>query len=80
MPIKKTKKKVLLVTTSLANGGAERFVATLSKILVNLEYEVHIVTVLNNIEFEYYGSLFNMGLLKEKNDSLLGKIKRFFVL
>ena len=80
MPIKKTKKKVLLVTTSLANGGAERFVATLSKILVNLEYEVHIVTVLNNIEFEYYGSLFNMGLLKEKNDSLLGKINRFFVL
>ena len=80
MPIKKTKKKVLLVTTSLAKGGAERFVATLSKILVNLEYEVHIVTVLNNIEFEYYGSLFNMGLLKEKNDSLLGKINRFFVL
>lgn len=80
MPIKKTKKKVLLVTTSLANGGAERFVATLSKILVNLEYEVHIVTVLNNVEFEYQGELFNMGLLKEKNDSFLGKINRFFVL
>ncbi|SHI62422.1 glycosyltransferase [Flavobacterium terrae] len=80
MTIKKTKKKVLLVTTSLANGGAERFVATLSKILVNLEYEVHIVTVLNNIEFEYQGELFNMGFLKEKNDSVFGKINRFFVL
>lgn len=80
MPIKKTKKKILLVTTSLANGGVERFVATLSKILVNLDYEVHIITVLNKVEFDYEGELFNIGLLKEKNDSFLGKIKRFFAL
>ncbi|GAA4767190.1 MULTISPECIES: glycosyltransferase [Flavobacterium] len=79
MPIKKTKKKVLLVTTSLANGGAERSTALLSILLTQLGYEVHITTVLNKIEFEYEGQLLNLGLLKEKNNTVLGRINRFFV-
>ncbi len=72
-----TKKKILIVTISLANGGAERFVSTLSKILYNLGYEVHIVTVLNKVEFDYKGELFNLGLLKDNDNSFFGKIIRF---
>lgn len=73
-----TKKKILIVTISLADGGAERFVSILSEILHNLGHEVHIVTVLNKIEFDYKGKLYNLGLLKDKNDSFFGKITRFF--
>jgi len=73
------KKRILIVTTSLANGGAERFVSNLSYILNDLNFEVHIALVLNKIEFEHKATLLNLGLLKDKDNTLFGKIKRFFV-
>jgi glycosyltransferase involved in cell wall biosynthesis len=74
------KKKILIVTTSLANGGAERFASTLSKILDHYGHQIHIVSVMNQIEYDYKGELCNLGLLKDKDDSFLGKINRFLVL
>ena len=70
------KKKICIVTSSLGKGGAEKSSATLSKMLFNSGYEVHIVSVLNKIEFSYEGVLFNLGAIKEKNDTLLGRINR----
>ena len=46
-------KKVCIVVTSLGRGGAERSSALLSIMLDNLGYNVHIVSVLNDIEYEY---------------------------
>lgn len=71
------KKKICIITTSLAKGGAERSSALLSKMLDNLNYEVHIVTVLDDIDFEYSGTLFNLGKLKNSRNSKWNQIKRF---
>lgn len=72
-------KKICIVVTSLGKGGAERSSALLSKMLVALGHEVHVVIVLNDIDYEYSGSLLNLGELKDKNDTLIGKINRFLV-
>lgn len=71
------KKKICIVTTSLAKGGAERSSALLSKMLNNLNYDVHIVTVLDDIDYEFSGTLFNLGKLKNANNSKWNQIKRF---
>jgi glycosyltransferase involved in cell wall biosynthesis len=73
------KNKILLVTTSLADGGAERSTGLLSVLLSQLGHEVHIVTLLNEVEFRYEGTLFNMGKLKDANNTFLGRINRFLV-
>ncbi|MBQ0788358.1 MAG: glycosyltransferase [Oceanihabitans sp.] len=71
------KKKICVVTSSLAKGGAEKSSATLTHILHNLGYNVHVVTLLSQVEYAYSGTLFNLGEFKDKNDTFLGKIKRF---
>lgn len=68
-----------MVVTSLGKGGAERSAAILTNMLASLGHEVHVVSIVNTIDFEYSGTLLNLGLIKEKQDSLLGKIKRFKV-
>lgn len=72
--------KVAIVTRMLAHGGAERFAALLSEMLDAQGYEVHLITVLNKVEYNYRGTLYNLGLLKEQDDSVLGRIKRAFEL
>lgn len=73
-------KKICIVVSSLGGGGAERSSALLSQLLFDLGYEVHIISVLNNIDFPYKGTLLNLGKLKEKDDSSLGRLKRLRVL
>ena len=65
--------------SSLGKGGAERSSALLSKMLIGLGYDVHIVSILNYIDYEYAGTLLNLGELKDKNDTFFGRIQRFFV-
>ncbi|NNK88387.1 MAG: glycosyltransferase [Flavobacteriaceae bacterium] len=72
----KNKKKICLVVSSLGRGGAERSAGLLSKALSNSGYDVHIVTILNDISFDYAGQVFNLGKLKERNDSFIGRIWR----
>ncbi|GIZ10485.1 glycosyltransferase [Flavobacterium sp. UMI-01] len=72
--------KILIVLQSLANGGAERSGGLLSVLLSNLGFDVHIVTVLDGVEFEYKGELLNLGILKKKNDTLFGRLQRLLVL
>jgi len=65
------------VVSSLGRGGAERSSATLSNMLYNLGHEVHVVSVLNRIDYDFAGVLLNLGELKDKSDSLIGRYQRF---
>lgn len=68
--------KIALVTHSLARGGAERSSALLSKMLEALGHEVHVIAIIDAIEYDYGGTLFNLGQLKNVDDSTLGRFKR----
>lgn len=72
------KKKICIVVSSLGKGGAERSSAILSKILVGLGHDVHIVSVLNRIDYSYAGTLLNLGTLKDHNDSFVGRLQRLW--
>jgi glycosyltransferase involved in cell wall biosynthesis len=72
--------KIAIVTQSLANGGAERSCALLSKIFSQLGFEVHTICVLDEIEYEYSGTIFNLGLLKNKDNSIFGRFQRLLAL
>ncbi len=74
------KLKVCLVTISLAEGGAERSTGLMSKILTDIGYDVHIVSLRNKIVYDYAGTLFNIGIDKDANDTIPGKISRFYKL
>ncbi|MDA9126053.1 glycosyltransferase [Flavobacteriaceae bacterium] len=77
-PSNTARKKICIVTSSLGKGGAEKSSAVLSALLHNLGYEVHIISVLNTIDYDYKGTLLNLGALKDKDASFFGKIKRFW--
>jgi glycosyltransferase involved in cell wall biosynthesis len=72
----KHKKRICIVSRSLSEGGADRVAAMQSIFLHNLGYDVYIVTILNSIKYPYKGELFNLGELKEKNDTVLGRFNR----
>lgn len=72
--------KICIVTQSLGLGGAERSAAMQSIMFAELGYEVHIVLISNIISYEYSGVLFNLGLLKEKSNSIIDKINRIILL
>ena len=76
---KANSKKICIVVMSLGKGGAERSSALLSIMLSQAGFNVHIVSVLDKIDFLYKGTLLNLGILKKKNDTILGRIKRFIV-
>lgn len=73
------KKKICIVVSSLGKGGAERSSALLSKMLTNLGYNIHIVSVLSGVDYEYSGTLFNLGNIKDKNDTFFGRLNRLFL-
>ncbi|AUC77518.1 glycosyltransferase [Olleya sp. Bg11-27] len=77
--IKRNNKKVCIVVSSLAGGGAERSSGLLSIMLYDAGFDVHVVSVLNNIDFPYKGELLNLGLLKDKDDSVFGRWHRLRV-
>jgi len=74
------KTKIAIVTRSLANGGLERFSGLLSKMLSELGFEIHLVSILDEIEYEYEGVLFNLGLQKNADNTTFGRFKRFLTL
>ncbi len=74
---KDTHKKIALVTISLGGGGAERSTAILSQVLSNKGFDVHIIMLTNHIDYEYSGTLFNLGVLKTEKDSLVKRLIRF---
>lgn len=77
--IKSNPKKICIVVSSLGAGGAERSSALLSELLFDLGYDVHIVSVIDRIDYPYKGELLNLGKLKSKDHSSLGRLKRLLV-
>jgi len=74
---KDSHKKIALVAISLAGGGAERSTALLSQMLDATGFEVHLITLTDAIDFEYAGTLFNLGKFKTAKDSLVKRLVRF---
>lgn len=74
------KKRICIVSRSLSEGGADRVASLQSIMLANLGYDVFIVTILNAISYPYKGELFNLGEIKEKNDTVLGRFNRLLLL
>jgi len=72
-------KKICIVTSSLGKGGAEQSTALLSKMLVQIGYQVHLVTILNIIDYDYSGELLNLGRLKDQKDGFFARISRLSV-
>lgn len=75
-PKSRSKIKVCLVTQSLSGGGAERSCALLSQMLFNLGFSVYIVSLNNEIEFDYKGELLNLGVFKVTPDTPLQRFNR----
>ncbi len=73
------KKKICIVASSLGKGGAQKSSALLSILLDKEGYDVHIVSVLNIIDYRYAGKLYNLGKEKELEDTLVGRIKRLML-
>ncbi len=73
----KQRLKIAIITSTLGGGGAQKSSANLSFVLSKLDYDVHIISILNQIDYEYQGKLLNLGKLKDQNDSIFGKIKCF---
>jgi len=77
---KSNNKKICIVVSSLGKGGAERSSAILSQILYDVGYDIHIVCVINKIEYPYKGKLLNLGALKTENDTSFDRLKRLRIL
>lgn len=71
------KKKICIVVTSLGRGGGERSSALLSKMLSDNGLEVHIISVMNLIDYDYSGKLLNLGKIDKGNHTIVSRFKRF---
>lgn len=72
-------KKICLVVDSLATGGAEKVAANLSVSLINLGYEVVIISLQNKVSYTYAGAF--IGLNYTSSGSFWFRVKmmlRFF--
>lgn len=73
-------KKICLLTDSLGAGGAEKMAANMSLSLVAKGYQVHVVSMLNKIHYNFGGTLYNFGSIKERSNKLNAffQFKSFF--
>lgn len=74
--IKQHRYKIALVGERLSGGGAERVQARLSFYFESKGIDVHHIIVQDDVVYEYAGTLFNMGELKDKNNSLSNRLHR----
>lgn len=70
------KHKIGILVEQLAKGGAERSAGILSQLLDKMGYEVHVITITDFIEYPYAGTLFNLGLYKNKANDPFNKLQR----
>ena len=72
----KNNNKIAIVSASLGVGGAERFAGLLSFMLHDLEFEVHNIIILDNVDYEYKGKLVNLGKLFANEKGIFRAIKK----
>ncbi len=70
------KYKIALIGYRLSGGGSDKVMANLSLFFESKGIEVHIITVIDQVSFPYAGKLVNLGLLKNKSNSIFNKLKR----
>ena len=70
---KNNKKKVCIIVDCLTGGGAEKAAALLSKSLFKRQYEVSIISFQDDIDYDYKGELYNLGLKIQEN-SFIGNL------
>ena len=70
------KKKVCLIVDSLSVGGAERAAAALAVALANSNYRISIISLRNEISYDYKGTLYNLGV-NETNFKLKKQFYKF---
>lgn len=71
-----TQNKIAIISDSLGNGGAERFAAVLSFMLLDLGYDIHHILINDQIDYEYAGKVYNLGKLCENDGSFEKKINK----
>ncbi|WP_298548258.1 glycosyltransferase [uncultured Aquimarina sp.] len=67
------------MVSSLGVGGAERSSAILSKMLVDSGYDVTIISILNDIVYDYKGELVNLELLTSTYKGLYKRWRKFII-
>lgn len=72
----KTNNKIAIVSASLGVGGAERFAGLLSFMLHDLGYEVHHLIILDHVDYEYKGTLVNLGKLFANENGIFRAVKK----
>lgn len=72
-----SKQKIALIGYKLSKGGAERVLSNLSLFLHSQGFEVHIITMIDEITFPYSGKLFNVGALRNQKNDWINKFYRF---
>jgi glycosyltransferase involved in cell wall biosynthesis len=72
----KNNNKIALVSASLGVGGAERFAGLLSFILHDLGYEVHHILILDSVDYDYKGTIVNLGKLFASEKGIFRGIKK----
>ncbi|MFZ4679705.1 MAG: glycosyltransferase [Flavobacterium sp.] len=72
----KNNNKIAIVSASLGVGGAERFAGLLSFMLHDLGYEVHNIIILDHVDYDYKGTLVNLGKLFANEKGIFRAIKK----
>ncbi|WP_405207841.1 glycosyltransferase [Aquimarina sp. LLG6339-5] len=67
------------MVSSLGAGGAERSSAILSRMLEDSGYDVTIVSILDDIVYDYKGNLVNLELLTSSNKGLYKRWRKFVI-
>jgi len=74
------KKKIAIISHSLGRGGAERFAALLSFILSDLGYEIHNIVINENVDYEYSGTMYNLGEICKTDNRILRPLRKGLLL
>lgn len=75
-----SKLKVAIVSNSLAIGGAERFASLLGKMLEDDTVEVHTIIINDVVDYDFDGTLYNLGKASKSKFSFVRKIEKGFLL
>ncbi|MBO6914035.1 MAG: glycosyltransferase [Psychroserpens sp.] len=70
-------KKICVIVTSLGRGGAERSSSMLTRMLGSAGHEVHLVSVMDIIDYAYDGNLLNLGAMHQSGSKLINKFKKY---
>ncbi len=69
-------RKIAIVSASLGTGGAERFAGLLSFMLTKLGFEVYHIIIEDQVDYEFSGQLYNLGILGKEKTGWRRKLRK----